>query len=205
MSEDRHNTGQHAGEGDPRGLALLSPKKTPGEILDVAISFENTAHDFYLALVPGVSKRIRYLVQELAAEELEHVRPFTGLADSPDIAGEISREIVIPVDDRVFSGYVHMPRLDDAPDDRSILQYALFREHAAMEQYRELALNTEPGPVTTCLTSLPGRRAGTGGSWNKPTAGLYTAAVSDHGPCAGSPVQAIPRMGMTGANTVGRV
>jgi rubrerythrin len=147
MNEEPHNADVHAGEGDQRGQALLASKKTLKEILEVATSFEQTAHDFYTALIPRVSKRIRYLVEELAAEELEHLRLFTELAARPDIAGEINREIVTPVDDHVFSNYVHLPRLDDAPDDQSILQYALFREHAAMEQYRELALNTEPGPV----------------------------------------------------------
>jgi rubrerythrin len=147
MTEERETTGQQPGEGDLRGKALLASKKTLKEILEVATSFEKTAFDFYTALIPRVSKRIRYLVEELAAEEQEHHRLFTELAANPAIADEINREIVTPVEDHLFSNYVHMPKLEAAPDDQSILQYALFREHAAMDQYRELALNTEPGPV----------------------------------------------------------
>lgn len=147
MSEEPEDTGQQTGEGDQRGRDLLASKKTLKEILEVATSFEKTAYEFYTALIPRVSKRIRYLVEELAAEELEHHRLFTELAANPEIASEINNEIVTPVEDHIFSNYVHMPKLADAPDDQSILQYALFREHAAMDQYRELALNTEPGPV----------------------------------------------------------
>ena len=147
MNEEPEDTGQQTGEGDRRGRELLASKKTLKEILEVATSFEKTAYDFYTALIPRVSKRIRYLVEELAAEELEHHRLFTELAANPAITSEINSEIVTPVEDHIFSNYVHMPKLADAPDDQSILQYALFREHAAMDQYRELALNTEPGPV----------------------------------------------------------
>jgi rubrerythrin len=159
MNEEPEDTGQQAGEGDLRGRELLASKKTLKEILEVATSFEKTAYEFYTALIPRVSKRIRYLVEELAAEELEHVRLFTDLAASPDIAGEISREIVTPVDDSIFSSYVHPPKLDESPDQRTILQYALFREYAAMDQYRELALNTEPGPVHDLFLYLANEEA----------------------------------------------
>ena len=134
-------------EGQPHGRELLAGKKTLKEILEVAISFEKTAYDFYTALVPKVSKQIRYLVEELAYEEMEHYHLFCDLAENPDIAGEISGKIAAPVNDHRFSGFVHLPDLGDSPDDQSILQYALYREHAAMEQYRDLADNTAPGPV----------------------------------------------------------
>ena len=159
MNNDLHTGGRSTGEGDLHGRALLASKKTLKEILEVATAFERTAHEFYTALIPRVSKRIRYLVEELAAEELEHVRLFTDLAASPDIAGEISREIVTPVDDSIFSSYVHPPKLDESPDQRTILQYALFREYAAMDQYRELALNTEPGPVHDLFLYLANEEA----------------------------------------------
>lgn len=147
MNEDLHTDGLNSGEGDLHGRSLLATKKTLKEILEVATAFERTAHEFYTALIPRVSERVRGLVEELAAEELEHIRLFTDLAARPDIAAEISREIIPPVDDQVFSSYVHQPSMGESPDDQTILQYALFREVAAMEQYRDLALNTEPGPV----------------------------------------------------------
>jgi rubrerythrin len=52
-----------------------------------------------------------------------------------------------PASDRKFSDAVLMPDLGEQPDDQSILQYALAREHTAMEQYQSLANSTEPGPV----------------------------------------------------------
>ncbi|OQX44395.1 MAG: rubrerythrin, partial [Candidatus Sedimenticola endophacoides] len=43
----------------------LQTARSLGEILAVAIEFERTARDFYRMLAPRVSKRIRYLVEEL--------------------------------------------------------------------------------------------------------------------------------------------
>jgi rubrerythrin len=37
--------------------------------------------------------------------------------------------------------------MGDNPDDQAVLQYALGREHTAMEHYRFLAESTEPGPI----------------------------------------------------------
>ncbi|MCB1728495.1 MAG: rubrerythrin, partial [Gammaproteobacteria bacterium] len=49
---------------------------------------------------------------------------------------------------------IHLPDLGDNPDDQAVLQYALGREHAAMEQYRELAETTAPGPVRELFVFL---------------------------------------------------
>ena len=46
----------------------LSGKTTVREIMEVATSFEIVARDFYSALIPQVSKNIRWLVEELAEE-----------------------------------------------------------------------------------------------------------------------------------------
>jgi rubrerythrin len=139
MSEQR--------EGHSAAYERIRSGKTLGEILEVATSFEKAARDFYTALIPQVSKNLRYLVEELAAEEQQHFDLFTGLANNPAIERQISERIQTPVEDHRFSDYVQLPDLGENPDDQTILQYALFREYAAMEQYRELALNTEPGPV----------------------------------------------------------
>ena len=45
------------------GVERLRGKTTLREILEVATSFEESARDFYTALIPKVSKRIRYLVE----------------------------------------------------------------------------------------------------------------------------------------------
>ena len=139
MSEQR--------EGHSAAYERIRSGKTLGEILEVATSFEKAARDFYTALIPQVSKNLRYLVEELAAEEQQHFDLFTGLANNPAIERQISERIQTPVEDHRFSDYVQLPDLGENPDDQTILQYALFREVAAMEQYRDLALNTEPGPV----------------------------------------------------------
>jgi len=134
-------------EGHSAAYERIRSKKTLGEILEVATSFEKSAFDFYTALIPKVSKNLRYLVEEIAAEEQTHYELFTRLAKNPDIESQVQEEIKTPAEDRRFSDFVHLPDLGDSPDDQTILQYALGREDAAMKHYRELAETTEPGPI----------------------------------------------------------
>jgi len=134
-------------EGDRSGRERLESKKTLKEILEVAISFEETARDFYAGLVPQVSKNIRWLVEELAEEEQRHYELFSELVARADIEDQIGTLVERPASDRRFSDCVLLPDLGDKPDDQAVLQYALGREHAAMEQYRALAEGTEPGPI----------------------------------------------------------
>lgn len=134
-------------EGDQSGRERLASKKTLKEILEVATSFEETARDFYAALVPKVSKNLRWLVEELAEEEQRHFDLFSALAARDDIQDQIGSLVETPASDRKFSDCILLPDLGENPDDQSVLQYALGREHAAMEQYRSLAETTEPGPI----------------------------------------------------------
>ena len=134
-------------EGYSEAYERIRSKKTLKEIIDVATSFEAAARDFYTALIPRVSKQIRYLVEELAEEEQTHFDLFDALASSEDIVQQIDLQISTPVEDHRFSDYIQTPDLGDHPDDQTILQYALGREDAAMKQYRELANSTEAGAI----------------------------------------------------------
>lgn len=134
-------------EGTTHAYQRIQSRKTLKEILEVATSFEATARDFYTSLIPKVSKKMRWLVEELAAEEAGHFQMFTELAARPDIAGQISAEVMTPASDRKFSDAVLLPDLGEHPDDQALLRYALGREHTAMEQYQSLADSTEPGPI----------------------------------------------------------
>ncbi len=125
----------------------LKEKTTLKEVLEVAVEFERTARDFYTDLIPKVQKNIRYLVEELAQEEQEHFDLFTAMAARKDLEEQLKVEIARPASDNKFSDCVHLPDLGDNPDDQSILQYALMREHIAMEQYHALAESTPPGPL----------------------------------------------------------
>jgi rubrerythrin len=135
------------GEGQQAGYERIKAKKTLREVLEVATSFEEAARDFYTALIPRVSKQIRYLVQELAEEEQQHYELFNGLADRPDLADYVKQEVRTPAEDHKFSNFVQLPDLGETPDDQSVLQYALAREDAAMKHYRDLAEQAEPGPL----------------------------------------------------------
>jgi rubrerythrin len=129
------------------GVERLRGKTTLREILEVATSFEESARDFYTALIPKVSKRIRYLVEELAAEEQTHFDLFGALARRADIAEQVKAEIGRTATDSKFSDCLHLPDLGEQPDDQAVLQYAMGREHAAMTHYGELAETTPPGPI----------------------------------------------------------
>lgn len=132
----------------------LSGKTTVREIFETATEFERVAHGFYTDLVPKVTKNLRYLVVELAEEELEHVKLFSDLARNPEVEAVMAAEIARPVADSKFSDGVHAPELGENPDDQEVLQYALKRESAAMDQYTELAETTPPGPLKDAFLFL---------------------------------------------------
>ncbi|WP_287600671.1 ferritin family protein [Thiothrix sp.] len=128
-------------------IERLKSKTTLKEILAVATEFERTARDFYADLAPKVRKNMRYLVQELAEEEQRHYDLFTQMAERDDLEQQLQAEVERPVNDHKFSDCIHLPDLGEQPDDQAVLQYALRREHAAMEQYHSLAQSTAPGPI----------------------------------------------------------
>ena len=129
------------------GIDRLRGKTTLREILEVATGFEAAARDFYTALIPKVSKRIRYLVEELAEEEQRHYDMFGALAQRTDIADQVKQEIQRTASDSKFSDCLHLPDLGENPDDQAVLQYAMGREHAAMSHYGELAQTAPDGPI----------------------------------------------------------
>lgn len=134
-------------EGQPDSYEYIRSQKSLKEILEAATSFEQAARDFYTSLVPKVSKNLRWLVEELAQEEQRHFELFTQLAQRKDLEQQVTALVDTPASDGKFSDCVHLPDLGDNPDDQAVLQYALGREHAAMEQYHSLAESTEPGPI----------------------------------------------------------
>jgi len=134
------------GEGGT-GYRKLRDLKTLEEILAVAISFEATARDFYSQLAPKVGKNLRWLVEELAEEEQHHFELFNKLLQRKDLTEDLWTLVEVPASDTRFSDMAHKVTLSDNPDDQEILQYALGREHAAMEQYSALAEITPAGPI----------------------------------------------------------
>jgi rubrerythrin len=141
-------------EGHVHGRDRLLGSKTVAEILETATSFERSARDFYRDLSPRVSKQIRWLVDELAQEEQRHFDLFEELMQRNDLEEQIRARIATPAADHRFSDCIQLPQLGDKPDDQSVLQYALGREQAAMEQYRELAETTPPGLIRDLFAFL---------------------------------------------------
>lgn len=137
----------------------LSGLASVQEIMDTATSFEVVARDFYQALAPKVSKNLRWLVDELAEEEQGHVDLFSKLANDPLVSEVMAEKIKRPVADGKFSDCVQVPDLGESPDDQTVLQYALKRETAAMEQYTELAETAPEGPLKAAFTFLANEEA----------------------------------------------
>jgi rubrerythrin len=141
-------------EGLEETYAKLKSKKTLDEILEVVISFEKVAHDFYSSLIPKVSKDIRYLVEELAEEEQQHYELFNGLKDDPYVLAQLQEKIIIPAENNKFADYINLPDLGKNMNDKSILEYALAREDAAMKQYHDLAKTTPDGALKSVFQFL---------------------------------------------------
>jgi rubrerythrin len=137
----------------------LTGLMTVREIMDIATQFEVVARDFYEALIPKVSKNLRWLTEELAEEEQGHVDLFARLAADPDVMGHMEEKIARPVADGKFSDCVQTPDLGENPDDQAVLQYALLRETAAMEQYAELAQTAPQGALKTAFVFLANEEA----------------------------------------------
>lgn len=134
-------------EGFVNSAKKLQRMKTLDEILKTAASFEETARDFYSDLIPKVSKRIRWLVEELAAEEEQHYKLFSALSEKIVDDNSLLIKVSTPASDGKFTDCLHVPELGDSPDDQEVMLYALGREQAAMEQYRALADSTDPGEI----------------------------------------------------------
>lgn len=129
------------------GYQTLKAQTSIQDILSVAIQFEKTARDFYTDMIPKVSKRIRYLVEELAEEEQRHFDLLSDMVARSDITAALQQRIAVPPSDSKFSDCIQAPELSEQPDDQAILQYALRREQAAMEQYQDLANKSDKGPI----------------------------------------------------------
>lgn len=132
----------------------LKGKTSLQDILAVATEFESTARDFYKDISLKVSKKIRYLVEELADEEQSHFDLFTELSNHPDIEKELLEMVETPASNGRFSDCILLPDLGEKPDDQAVLQYALMREHAAMEQYSALAEKSPPGEIRSLFEFL---------------------------------------------------
>ncbi len=144
----------HTPEGHRSAYEHIRAQKTVREILEVAVLFEKAAWDFYTQLIPRVSKNLRWLVEDLAAEEQRHYALLTELLQRPGLEQQVAALITTPASDSRFSDCVHLPDLGNQPDDQSVLRYALGREQAAMEHYQALAASAEAGPIQAVFAFL---------------------------------------------------
>lgn len=125
----------------------LSEMTTVGDVLKTVCEFDHAAYEFYADLAPRVSKKIRFIVEELAEAEKAHIEMLEQLRHLPEVESHMRDAIERPHADRKFSDAVHTREMGEHPDDQAVLQYALAREKIAIEEYTELAEGTPPGPL----------------------------------------------------------
>ncbi len=141
-------------EGFAQAAEKLAKQQTLQEILTTASSFEEKARDFYQSMIPRVSKRIRWLVEELAEEEQRHFDLLQDLLKRDDLNDQIHLQVETPESDGRFTDGLHLPEMAENPDDQEIMLYALGREQAAMQQYRALSERTVAGPIQQLFAFL---------------------------------------------------
>jgi rubrerythrin len=134
-------------EGDAGKREQLRETSSVLEVIDVAIQFEEAAAAFYQQLIPRVSKPLRWLVSTLAEEEEEHAARLREMHKRPDLQQLLERHLQqLRIDPR-FSDALQTPDLEAVRDEQALLEYALSREQLALEQYRQLAQESLPGPL----------------------------------------------------------
>jgi len=120
---------------------------TLAEALAGAIAFEERAHRFYRDLATHVCPQNRELVEELAAEELTHVRLLQEMAEDPDLAEHLHAWMEPPETLVDFAAYVTLPVDRDDLSTDELLASAEAREEIAREHYGYLAELTPEGPI----------------------------------------------------------
>lgn len=127
---------------------------TVAEALATAMAFELTAFRFYNGLASRLRPEVRSLVEELAAEELEHYRLLSLLAEDEQIADHLRAGMESPATTADFTTYTRFPELSaDALED-DLLDYADARERIACEHYGYLAELTPAGPLRDLFAFL---------------------------------------------------
>ncbi|MEZ5767067.1 MAG: ferritin family protein [Paracoccaceae bacterium] len=134
--------------------AALSKMTTVEEVLETVAEFDREAHSFYVDLVPKVSKNIRYIVEDLARSELEHIIKLRELARSKEPGRPPQGRDPAPRGGPALLRRDPGAGTGDNPDDQEVLAYALARVQVAIEEYAELAANTPPGPLHEVFSFL---------------------------------------------------
>jgi rubrerythrin len=112
---------------------------TFAEAIETAMQFELNAWRLYCRLADSVRPELRPLVDELAAEELEHHKLLSDISKDPDCAARLAERIPAPASADQFGAFVNLPHLPPDPLDDDLLAYAQDRERIASEHYGHLA------------------------------------------------------------------
>ncbi len=154
-------------EGDAEKVERIEAATTLEEVVALAIQFEEAAAEFYRLQLQRVSKPLRWLVEELIAEEESHAERLRQIERRPDLHDLLLQQLEQPIVDPRFSDAIQTPEADQFNDDQAVLQYALGREQLAMEQYGRLAAVTPEGPLRDLFLWLEQEEVGHKGELEK--------------------------------------
>ncbi|MEJ2325675.1 MAG: ferritin family protein [Chromatiaceae bacterium] len=128
-------------------LQPFLPDITVAEVIETAMQFELNAFRLYRGLADRLRPELRPLLEELAAEELEHHRLLRTLAEDPESAAGLTELIRKPTTAGQFGAFVNLAHLPTDPLDDDVLAYAQDRERIACEHYGHLAEAAPEGAV----------------------------------------------------------
>jgi rubrerythrin len=117
----------------------LAGQSSVRALIETAVRFEASAHDFYTDLIDRVRPALVPLVTELADEERQHRQHLLDLLDNPEVVGQLHQQIALPHTAARFEALIETPDLPADPSDDDILALALAREEAAAAHYTRLA------------------------------------------------------------------
>lgn len=122
-------------------------QRSLGEVVDAVVRFESNAHRFYGSLKAVMGEAVCELAARLAEEKLRNSLLLRDLADSAHAHDHFHDMITVPLSDRRFAGFIQVPVVNDQPNCRALLIFALGRERAAADQYAALAQSAPIGPI----------------------------------------------------------
>ncbi len=129
-------------------------KRSLAETVEAAMRFEYNAHRFYGSLKAIMGEAACELAGKLADEKFRNSMLLRDLADSAHARDHHEDMLPIPLSDRRFSGFTQIPVINDQPNCRDLLTFALGRERAAADQYAALAQNMPIGPIRDMFQRL---------------------------------------------------
>ena len=129
-------------------------QRSLADLIETAMRFELNGHRFYGSLKVVMGEAVCALAATLADEKFRNTLQLRDLVDSAHARDHFQDLIDIPISDRRYASFVQTPVVNDQPNCRALLIFALGREKAAADQYAALAQTMPIGPIRDMFQRL---------------------------------------------------